>query len=127
MLFWIFMLICDLIIPFTMIFFGWRFIKHPPKEINTVHGYKTRRSSINQDTWAFAQNYCGKIWYWSGLILIPVTIVAMLFFINSSIGTVGITGGIICGIQVIPMLGVILPTEIALKKTFDENGNRNHI
>lgn len=37
---------------------------------------------------------------------------------------VGSIGGIICGVQLIPLIGSILPTEIALKKNFDKNGTR---
>ena len=67
MAFWIFMLIMDLLLPFTMIGFG-RYFK-------------------NEDC-------------------------------------VGSIGGIICGVQLIPLIGSILPTEIALKKNFDKNGTR---
>ena len=35
---WIFMLIMDLLLPFTMISFGRYFMKKAPKEINTVFG-----------------------------------------------------------------------------------------
>ena len=35
---WIFMLIMDLLLPFTMISFGRYFMKMAPKEINTVFG-----------------------------------------------------------------------------------------
>ena len=38
--------------------------------------------------------------------------------------TVGTVGGIITMIQMIPLVGAIIPTEIALKKNFDENGRR---
>ena len=37
---------------------------------------------------------------------------------------VGSIGGIICGVQLIPLIGSILLTEIALKKNFDKNGTR---
>ena len=37
--FWIFMLIMDLLLPFTMIGFGRYFMKKAPKEINSVFGY----------------------------------------------------------------------------------------
>ena len=37
--FWIFMLVMDLLIPLTMAFFGKRFLKKPPKEINAMYGY----------------------------------------------------------------------------------------
>ena len=42
--FWIYMLIMDLILPFTMIGFGKYFIKKAPKEINGVFGYRTSMS-----------------------------------------------------------------------------------
>ena len=60
--FWIFMLIMDLLIPFTMIGFGKMFLKKAPDQINYVFGYRTSMSMKNQDTWVFAHHYCGKIW-----------------------------------------------------------------
>ena len=44
MAFWLFMLIMNLLIPFTMIGFGFYFQKHPPKEINELFGYRTSLS-----------------------------------------------------------------------------------
>ena len=38
--------------------------------------------------------------------------------------TVGTVGGIITMIQMLPLVGAIIPTEIALKNNFDENGRR---
>ena len=58
--FWIFMLIMDLLLPFTMIGFGRYFMKKAPKEINSVFGYRTSMSMKNKDTWEFAHKYCGK-------------------------------------------------------------------
>ena len=52
--FWIFMLIMDLLLPFTMIGFGRYFTKKAPKEINSVFGYRTSMSMKNKDTWEFA-------------------------------------------------------------------------
>lgn len=83
--FWLFMLIMNLLIPFSMIGFGRYFLKNAPKEINAIFGYRTTMSMKNNDTWEFAHKYCGKIWY-------------------------------ICG--------SVVPTEKALKKTFDKNGKR---
>ena len=58
--FGIFMLIMDLLLPFTMIGFGRYFMKKAPKEINSVFGYRTSMSMKNKDTWEFAHKYCGK-------------------------------------------------------------------
>ena len=51
--FWIFMLIMDLLLPFTMIGFGRYFMKKAPKEINSVFGYRTSMSMKNKDTCRF--------------------------------------------------------------------------
>ena len=40
--FWIFMLLMNEIVPFTMIGFGKLFLNHAPDEINMVFGYRTR-------------------------------------------------------------------------------------
>ena len=122
--FWIFMLIMDLLIPLTMIGFGKYFLKTAPKEINALFGYRTTMSMKNKDTWIFAHNYCGKIWYICGLMLLPVSIIVMILVIGKTKDTVGNVGGILCGVQMIPLIGSIFPTEKALKKTFDKNGNR---
>ena len=122
--FWVFMLIMDLLLPFTMIGFGRYFMKNAPKEINTVFGYRTPMSMKNKDTWEFAHGYCGKIWYVFGLILLPITVVCLLLIIGKSEDYVGRVGGIICGVQLIPLIGSIFPTEMALKKNFDKNGKR---
>ena len=53
--FWIFMLIMDLLIPFTMIGFGKMFLKKAPDQINYVFGYRTSMSMKNQDTWVIAE------------------------------------------------------------------------
>lgn len=43
---------------------------------------------------------------------------------GQSTATVGIFGGILCGAQIVVMLLAIIPTEAALKKTFDDGGHR---
>ena len=122
--FWLFMLTMDLLIPFTMIGFGKYFLKKVPKEINMIFGYRTAMSMKNKETWEFAHKYCGKIWYVCGWIMLPVTVVFLLLTIGKSEDYVGTVGGVICIVQLIPLIGSIFPTEIALKKNFDKNGKR---
>ena len=76
--FWIFMLIMDLLLPFTMIGFGRYFMKKAPKEINSVFGYRTSMSMKNKDTWEFAHKYCGKVWYVCGMVMLPITVILIL-------------------------------------------------
>ncbi len=122
--FWSFMFIMDMMLPLIMIICGKWFLKSAPKEINMVVGYRTSMSMKNKDTWDFAHKYCGKLWYKWGMVMLPVSAVAMLFALGKNENTVGIVGGIICTAQVIILIGSIYPTEKALRKNFDRNGKR---
>ena len=122
--FWIFMLIMDLLIPFTMIGFGKAFVNKPPEKINYSFGYRTTMSMKNKDTWEFAHKHCGKLWLKLGIGLLPISILPLLFTLGKDIATIGIVGGIVCCVQIIPLVVSLIPTEIALKKTFDQNGKR---
>lgn len=124
--FWIFMLIMDLLIPFTMIGFGKAFVNKPPKSINYLFGYRTTMSMKNKDTWEFAHKYCGKLWFKLGVWLLPISILPLLLVFGKDITTIGIVGGIVCCVQIIPLVVSLIPTEIALKKTFDPNGKRTN-
>ena len=122
--FWIYMLIINLLLPFTMIGFGKYFLKTAPKNINAVFGYRTSMSMKNKDTWIFAHKYCGKIWFISGLIMLPLSVIVMMFVFGGLENVVGTVGAVLCGIQFIPILISIILTEKALNKTFDKNGIR---
>ena len=127
MLFWIFMLLFVLMIPLTMIYFGRRFFKSPPKSINATFGYRTTMSMKNQETWKLAHTVCGRFWFRCGRILLPLSVVPMLLVIGRGTETVGYTGVIIVFIQLVPLLCVIPVTEHALRKNFDKNGVRKSV
>ena len=93
--FQIFMLIVVLLIPFTMLFFGWLLFRRTPKEINYVFGYRTKRSMRNEETWKFANQYFGKVWYRCGLISVPLSVIAIALVFGKGTETVGTVGGII--------------------------------
>ena len=121
--FWIFVLAMDLLIPLVMIGFGKEFMRNPPKEINPGYGYRTSMSMKNKLTWDFAQKHMGKVWHQAGRwLLVPA--VPMLFVLGRDVETVGTVGMIVCGVQLVVMLGSIGVTERALKKNFDKNGKR---
>ena len=122
--FWVFMFITTLLIPMVMIIFGSIFMKNPPKEINWAYGYRTNMSMKNQDTWNFAHEYCGKIWFRCGVVLTVISLIIMLFVIGRDTDTVGWIGGGLAMVQILPLLGTIIPTEMALKRKFDKDGKR---
>lgn len=89
-----------------------------------LFGYRTARSMKNQDTWQFAHRYFGKLWYKMGLWLLILSVAAMLPGLGKDADAVGTLGGIVCAVQLPAMLWAIIPTERALKRTFDKEGNR---
>lgn len=52
--------------------------RHCPEEINSIFGYRTKRSMKSIDAWKFANDYCGRLWQKIGLILIVPTVAAQL-------------------------------------------------
>lgn len=122
MKFWIFMLICNLLIPVCMIIIGEIFVKNPPKNINGVYGYRTERSMRSGDAWSFAQRYCGKLWRRIGAVMLPLSVLAMLPLMGKDTDAVGLWGGILGGIQAVVLIAANFPVERALRKNFDENG-----
>ena len=124
MVFWCMMLLFTLLIPATMTGFGQSFFKRSPRDINATFGYRTTMSMKNPETWKLAHRVCGRYWFICGLILLPLSVIPMLFVINRGTETIGMTGVIVVFAQLVPMLCVIIPTEHALRKNFDQNGNR---
>lgn len=76
----------------------------------------------NRDTWEFAHKFNGKIWFISGLILLPASVAALSLLIKR----VGFESAIliVAGAQLVPILGSIIVTEAALRIKFDKSGER---
>ena len=123
-MFWLFCTVMCLLIPLIMLFFGRRFQKHPPKNINALYGYRTSRSMKNQQTWEFAHRVCGKIWFRAGLILLPVSLAPMLLLWGRSAGEIGMGCTLVMAVQLLVLFGSIFPVERALKQNFDQFGRK---
>ena len=122
--FWIFMVLMDLLIPFTMIGFGKLFLTKTPKKINALFGYRTVMSMKNEKTWEFAHKLCGKLWFRCGLVSLPISIIPLVFVFGKNIGTIGTVGGIVTIVQLVLLIGTIIPVEVSLKRTFDQSGKQ---
>jgi uncharacterized membrane protein len=120
MWFWWFMLLCDLIIPVVMILFGWVMERRSPKRINRLMGYRTARSMKNEETWCFANRYCGRLWWRMGWLMLLPSVAILLPFYHSAVGTIGNAGGILCGVQCVPLFLSIFLTERGLKERFPD-------
>ena len=121
--FWIFMLVCDLLIPVAMICIGTRFVKKPPSRINSVYGYRTARSMKSQAAWDFAHRYCGKLWRAMGWAMLPLSVLAMLPALGRDADFTGFLGGAVAAVQCVVMfVPTLVLTEGALKRRFDAKG-----
>ena len=119
---WWLLFVCNLPIPIIMIFSGYWMWKHCPSDINPIIGYRTKRSMKNIDTWTFAHDYAGRLWWKIGWVLIISTVLIQLPFMGSSTNKVVILYLVILFIQTTIMLLTIIPVENALKKKFNDDG-----
>ncbi len=109
------------LIPAIMLLFGW-LLAAPSNTVgkpNHFFGYRTKASMRSQQTWEFANRYCGRLWMkWS----IPILAVSLAVFFLLDVSETAIT--VITLGQLLPMFITIWLTEQALKQEFDQNGNR---
>lgn len=119
--FWIFMLVMDLLIPVTMVFIGKDFRKASEGDQCDVW-IPDGDVHENKETWKYAHRCCGKLWYVSGLVMIPVTVIVLACVFGKGNNCVGNVGGIVCTLQCVVIIGTIVVTERELKKRFDRNG-----
>ncbi len=122
--YWIYMTVVCLLVPATMIGVGIYFKKGGPKEINGLFGYRTSMSMKNIDTWRFAHECCGKLWLRIGLIVLPMSVAVMLFFIGKSVDAISNAGLAVILLQMVILIASIFLTESELKRTFNGAGNR---
>lgn len=64
-----FNIVFTLLIPFLILLLGIITKKYPPKSINSIIGYRTSRSMINDETWQFAQKKCAELWIKYGTVI----------------------------------------------------------
>ena len=116
--------ICSLLVPVIVIITGRMMWKHYPKNINGLIGYRTTLSMRNIDTWKFANEYCGRLWYRIGILMLIFSIIICLLFFKASYNTAFMASLILIAIQCIILVATIFPTENALKREFPEEVTR---
>lgn len=120
---WIMIAVIYILIPALMLGAGWMMWKHPPKKINAIYGYRTRMSSLNQNTWRFSQEYAGRLWVRWGIRMMPVSILLLMFLAAAGETVAATAGAVLCMVQIVIMLSSIAVVERTLKKVFDKQGN----
>lgn len=99
------------IVPIITILAGYLMYKHPPKKINPIVGYRTRKSMKNKKNWNKANKYCGIVWIKAGIInLIISTVLCILQLLKIIVFTETLIAWIVL-IQIIPLLIAIFIVE----------------
>lgn len=121
--FWVFMVITGMATPLLTIVLGGVFVKNPPKTINGIYGYRTSLSRKNQQTWDFAQRYCGRLWKKIGWGMCFFTLVVAFAVRQTGENVMGCVLGLLVLLQCAVLIASTAVVERALKKKFDSNGN----
>ena len=116
-----------LVLPLVIILSGRLLLANTPGKPNSFYGYRTKRASMTQESWAFAQTYSGKYLCSAGKItfllslIVAVVYVVLLNYIDIEQSTliVQLLIYIPMAIQIIVLLSVVPYTERALKNRFN--------
>jgi hypothetical protein len=116
----VFLVVCDLLVPAVMVGIGAVWGKRPPKKISHLYEYRTTMSMKNQGTWDFANSYCAGIFLKWGVAMAAVTAAAIALF-KERLAAVSL---VITLVQCAALCLTIIPTELALRRSFTEQGKR---
>ena len=100
-----------------LIIFAWYYKAFPPKSINFIYGYRTRKSMRNQETWDFGNKIGAEMMFYTGMATLVVGTVA--YFISPT-WSLGISGFFL----VVALFEGIFWCEQQLAHNFDKNGKR---
>jgi uncharacterized membrane protein len=119
--FYVFMLICVLLLPGVMLFLGYRWQQKPTSSINAVFGYRTWRSMSSKQAWDYAHRHCGRIWVKCGWFSAVFAVLSMILLgtVTLDVAAVGIAGRIITCLELLPAAASLAATERALKRVFE--------
>ena len=109
-------------LPIIMTLTGHFMITSPPKKINNIIGYRTKRSMKNIDTWSFAQRFSGKQMKNSGITMLISSIILLLLVLNLEYDIALDICFIVLAAQLIVLLCIPLIVEKELKNTFNTDG-----
>jgi uncharacterized membrane protein len=91
----------------------------PPRNINSLYGYRTGSAMRNPETWEIANQFAAKLMIQLGLLLF---VVGLLTFILPPSPFTGLLAGIL--VVLLTAFMQFYFTEKHLRKHFDKHGNR---
>jgi len=87
----------------------------PPKNINQVYGYRTKRSMSSQEAWKYAQPEAGKQLIYFGLTYLSTSFLGKLLPDVGEVWSALITIGLMC----VGLFGLFRKMEVSLKNRVD--------
>ena len=100
-------------IGFLLVMIGVIFKEFPPKKINSIYGYRTNKSMINQKTWDYSQKVGAMSFIYTGLLIGLIGSVLMLFNMENTLIEVLIF--------IVLMVLMLVFDEKIIKKYIDKN------
>ena len=111
-------IIGHLLIGPLMLLISYIFAMYPPKKINYLYGYRTKRSMRNQDCWDFANRHSIRLMWKISLLTCVIQAIGVILLDE---GVALLTATIVL---VTTLIYSVYLTEKALKNTFDKEGKR---
>ena len=116
----IFLSVCSLLVPLSMIILGYTWKDKPPKDRQGSSGYRTTMSRMNDETWKYAHRCWGWINFVLGIILVILSIFILILTKDNT--NFEIISVYLVFLQLGIMVLTIIPTEFLLHRHFTKQG-----
>ncbi len=111
-----------LAVPVCAVVLGFMCWRCPPKGPTWAYGYRSRRARASTESWLFAQNLAGQIWYFLGLVMLIGSFLVVRKLSMENIESAFATASILIVVQLVLVCLCQLPTEYLLLRRFDRFG-----
>lgn len=92
---------------------GYIMRKFPPKNINSLYGYRTKSSMKSKEIWDFAQKYSSKEMMKSGIILVLLGLIGFVYQPTENTATI-----IGLGLVILIVVALIIRVEAGIKRKY---------
>ena len=111
-----------LIPPLCSLVLGFLCWRCAPESPTWALGYRSRRARASDESWRFAQNLAGQIWFWLGLSMLILSVVLCMQMDPETMESnvrIAFYGAVS---ETVLIFLSVLPTEIVLRQKFSRMG-----
>ena len=119
-------IVAALVIPLGLVLAGWAMYGGPSDDTSTRwgYGYRSKRSLTSRAAKIFADKYAGRLWLIAGSIMFLLSLLVSTFLVIKGVGEGASL--VILVTQILSICCLNIPVELALRRNFDENGEKIH-